>query len=107
MNNQFIPAAQMLHIAIPGDLLSTNADQFRASARAVIESSVTGNGCLGVELDLTRARMVDSAGLNAIIGVIRSLSAHGKKTLIRVGDPHVHRVCLFTRLDRIAEIVRN
>lgn len=107
MTNQFIPAAKMLQISVPGDLLSTNADQFRAGARAALDAPVMVTDWLGVELDLTRARIVDSAGLNAIVGIIRELEGMGKKTLIRVGDPHVHRVCLFTRLDRIAEIVRN
>src|SRR4051812_31926762 len=101
MKNRFIPSAQMLQIAVPGDLLATNAGQFAADARASIEAPDVLIGWLGVEVDLTRARMIDSAGVGAIVSLTRELLAAGRKTVIRVGDPNVHRVCLFTRLDRI------
>jgi anti-anti-sigma factor len=66
-----------------------------------------GSEWLGVNLDLTQAQMVDSAGLNAIVSIVRRLQAENKRAVIQVKDPHVHRIFLFTRLDRLAEIVRN
>lgn len=108
MENRFVPASGMLQISVPGDLLSTNADQFRAEAFSLMDSQArSSREWQGVEVDLTHAEMVDSAGLNAIISVIRKLKSDGKRALIQVRNAHVHRVCLFTRLDRVAEIVRN
>lgn len=98
----------MLQISVPGNLMSTNADQFRAGAVSAMDAqSIANREWLGVEIDLTAAQMVDSAGLNAIISLIRRLNSDGKKTLIHVRNPHVYRVFLFTRLDSLAEIIRS
>lgn len=106
MKNQIDYAEGMLQVSVPGNLLSTNADQFRMDVLSALNAQSPENSSwLGVDIDLTRAQMVDSAGLNAIISVIRRLKGHGRRALIRVKDKHVHRVCLFTRLDRQADIV--
>lgn len=98
----------MLEVSVPGDLLSTNADQFRAGAFAMMDAQAgRGSEWLGVEIDLRRAQMVDSAGLNAIVSIIRRLKADGKQAVIQVKDKHVHHIFLFTRLDRLAEILKS
>ena len=98
----------MLQILVPGNLISTNADQFRASAGSAIAAQSAGKrDWPGIEIDLTAAKMVDSAGLNAIISLIRRLNKEGKRVLIHVRDQHVYRVCMFTRLDSLAEIIRS
>ena len=107
MGKQFIPTEGMLQVLVPGDLTSTNAEQFCAMAVSAINAQSARGEWPGAEIDLTAARMVDSAGLNAIISLIRKLSADGRRTMIHVSDPHVHRVFLFTRLDRLAEVIRS
>jgi anti-anti-sigma regulatory factor len=110
MGKQFTPASGMLQLLVPGDLTSTNAEQFRTGALTAIgeiDAQSVNHKWPGVEIDLTAARMVDSAGLNAIISLIRKLNSDGRRTMIHVGDPHVHRICLFTRLDRLAEVIRS
>jgi anti-anti-sigma factor len=108
MESQFIAATGMLEISVPGDLLSTNANQFRVGAFSVMDAQAdNGAEWLGVAMDLRGAQMVDSAGLNAMISVIRRLKDEGKRALIQVRNPHVHQVFLFTRLDRLAEIVKS
>jgi len=108
MENQPIPADGMFQFLVPGDLISTNAAQFRAGANCAIDAQLANNrGWAGIEFDLTAAGMVDSAGLNALISMIRRLTGAGKRTLIRVKNPHVYRVCMFTRLDRLAEVIRS
>jgi anti-anti-sigma regulatory factor len=108
MGNQSIPAKGMLQILVPGNLISTNADQFRSSACSAIDAqSGVNRDWSGIEIDLTAAKMVDSAGLNAIISLIRRLNNDGKRVVIHVRDQHVYRVCMFTRLDGLAEIIRS
>jgi ABC-type transporter Mla MlaB component len=98
----------MLQILVPGDLISTNADQFRAGSVCAMDAHAANNSeWAGVEFDLTAARMVDSAGLNAIISLIRKLNEEGKRARIHVRNSHVYRVCMFTRLDRLAEVIRS
>jgi len=107
MKIQFLPSTQMLELAVSGNLLSTNAGRFRVEATEAMDVQSSGTApWLGVQIDLTDAHMVDSAGLNAIISVIRKLKADGKRALIHVRDPHVYKVCMFTRLDSLAEIVQ-
>lgn len=101
------PAKNMMQLSIPGDLLSTNADQFRVTAHSMMEAYPPGNlECQGVEVNLENAHMVDSAGLNALIGLLRKLKNDSRRMVIRVADPHVHRVLLFTRMDKQAEIIK-
>ena len=98
------PAKNMMQLSIPGGLLSTNADQFRVTAHSMMEA---GNlECQGVEVNLENAHMVDSAGLNALIGLLRKLKNDSRRMVIRVADPHVHRVLLFTHMDKQAEILQ-
>ncbi|HWE52038.1 MAG TPA: STAS domain-containing protein [Bryobacteraceae bacterium] len=108
MKDPFTPARGMLQMVVPGNLISTNADQFRTGASSAIEAqSGVSRDWAGIEIDLTAAQMVDSAGLNALISLIRALKHDGKRVLIHVRNPHVYRVCMFTRLDSLAEIVRS
>lgn len=107
MTHVFNPVTGMLMISVPGNLLSTNASQFLASAMSLIEAQPRLDvAWQGAQFDLTRAQMVDSAGLNALICLIRKLKIDGKRAVIHVQDAHVHRIFVFTRLDRQAEIVR-
>lgn len=107
MTGKLTPANGMLRIPVPGSLLSANANRFLENALATIDGqSCGGLKFIGVEFDFTGAHNVDSAGLNALISVIRLLKMEGKRTSIRVQDTYIHRIFLFTRLDRQAEIVR-
>jgi anti-anti-sigma factor len=106
MSGSISQSSPMLQLAVPGSLLSTNVESFRVGALAAIERLSQESLWAGIEIDLTRAEMVDSAGLNALVSVIRKLNSRGRKTRIRVHDAHVHRTCLFTRLDQLAPIVR-
>ncbi|MEP6538291.1 MAG: STAS domain-containing protein [Bryobacteraceae bacterium] len=97
----------MLQFAVPGDLLSTNAEQFRVSAGSMVDAHrASVPEWDAVEVDLERAHMVDSAGLNALIGLLKTLKNQGRRMIIRVADPHVHRVLIFTRMDRQAEVIK-
>src|SRR5262249_29552359 len=106
MTHYYHSASKLIHFSVPGDLLSTNAAQFRASALAMVEAhTAESREWQGVEVNLSQARMIDSAGLNALIGLLRKLKSDGRRMVIRVADAHVHRVLLFTRMDKQAEII--
>ena len=106
MTYHYDSASKLVQFSIPGDLLSTKADQFRAMALALVEAHSSGfPEWAGVEINLERAHMVDSAGLNALIGLLRMLKKDERRMIIRVANPQAKRVSLFTRTDRQAEII--
>jgi anti-anti-sigma factor len=107
MTYNYNSESKMVEFSVPGDLLSTNADQFRVTALSAVDSALPqSSGWQGVEVNLGNAHMVDSAGLNALIGLLRKLKSDGRRMVIRVADPHVHRVLMFTRMDKQAEIIQ-
>lgn len=95
---------QPILITSPGDLLSTNSENFRIRADALLESGSSFPE-KPIEIDLRAAKMVDSVGLNAIVAIIRKGKAAGRAIRIKVESQHLYRVLVFTRLDRQAAIL--
>lgn len=89
---------------IPGDLLSTNAAATRSQLDAYLASR-EGNGAWTVlELDLRRAAMVDSVGLNFLVSLHKRLSGEGKRLRVLILSESVKRILRFTRLDQYVEV---
>jgi anti-anti-sigma factor len=93
----------VLRCATPGDLTSTTAPAFRQLIDQSIAARPTGWATL--ELDLGGARLVDSVGLNLLVGAVKLAQGRGAKVHIVTAHPMVRRILAFTRLDRHAEIV--
>lgn len=90
-------------VHIPGDILSTNAE----TVRDFIFSELGASGTLrDVTIDLSRAVMVDSVGLNLLVTVIKQTKRAGGSVTLRVGSQNVERTFRFTRLDAHATVVR-
>lgn len=93
-----------LALSIPGDILSTNAEDLRHRLFAELKAAVGDPGL--VEVDLSRASMVDSVGLNLLVSIIKRVKTHGGAVRFLVGNNNVERTFRFTRLDSQAEIFR-
>jgi len=104
MHPLYNPELKTLHVTIPGDILSTNAEALRRDIMAALNDS-TQTTLSVLELDLRAARMVDSAGLNLIVSLVRAASQRSCRTRALVENANVHRTFLFTRLDRYLELV--
>ena len=59
-----------------------------------------------IDLDLSRATMVDSVGLNLIVSVIKHVKGRDGSVRFLIGNNNVERTFRFTRLDSQAEVVR-
>ncbi|MEP7365827.1 MAG: STAS domain-containing protein [Acidobacteriota bacterium] len=100
------PAAASLLFPVPGDLLSTNAVELRSQLDAFLAAHEERKSVWeALELDLRRASMVDSVGLNFLVALHKRLHAEGKKLRIRTVSDSVQRILRFTRLDQYAEVV--
>ncbi|HRE84138.1 MAG TPA: STAS domain-containing protein [Opitutaceae bacterium] len=104
MQPLYNPELKTLRVTIPGDVLSTNAETLRRDITAALNNSAP-NTLNVLELDLRAARMVDSAGLNLIVSLVRAASQRSCRIRALVENTNVQRTFLFTRLDRYLELV--
>lgn len=96
----------VLSILQDDDIVSTNVDQVRQNIMEVIErEGVDSNAWSLLELDLTKADIIDSSGLNFLVTMDRHLKEHDKSTRLIVASPHIHRTFVYVRLDKRMDIV--
>lgn len=106
-HNQVEPQANTFTVSLAGNILSTNAQEVRTQLNQALNDPRTVAGALEVfELDVTRAQMVDSVGLNLIVWLLKAVRERKGRLRLLVGSVHVERTLQFTRLDQQAEIVR-
>jgi anti-anti-sigma factor len=106
MNHKLNTAEQTLELTIPGDVLSTNADPLRAEILALLETGpVKAGGWTTLQLDLTAAKMIDSVGLNLIVGLYKEAKKRGAKTSTLLRSENIQRTFIFTRLDAHVQVV--
>lgn len=95
-----------LTFTLEGDILSTTISPLRAEALRLLESPTVQNGSWNVlELVLPTAKMVDSAGLNFLVSLIKAAKNRGANVRAVVSSRTVHRTFVFTRLDKQVELV--
>lgn len=96
-----------LTVVWPGDVLSSNVDTLRQGTQDLLDGNELKNAAWSVlRLDLTHAKMVDSAGLNLIVSIIKLARAKGAVVRATVGNPNVYRTFIFTRLDKQLELAQ-
>jgi anti-anti-sigma factor len=92
---------------VAGDLTSTTSDLLRAEIQRSVEApTAAGRKWSTLVLDLARAKMVDSVGLNLVVSLLKRTQAQGAKMQIIYSSPNVLRTFTFTRLDRHVEMVK-
>jgi len=98
---------RLLSISVPGDILSTNVENLRIAAFALLDDPGVAQGAIRVvEVDLRRASMVDSMGLNLLVSIIRAAKKIGASVRLVVSNNNVMRTLQFTRFHAHAEIRR-
>ena len=106
MKHQLDLAAKTLVANIPGDLLSTNIDTVRKELFTILDApQVRQADWDTLKLDLKSAKMIDSAGLNFLVSLVKTM--RDRKVTIRaaISSPQVKRTFLFTRLDQHIDLL--
>jgi anti-anti-sigma factor len=97
----------VLHIKLSGDILSTGIPQIRQQMNAILETpEVATQPWTLMNLDLGRARLIDSMGLNFLVGLLKVIHGRGAAMRITICDNNLDRLLRFTRLHEHAEVVR-
>lgn len=106
-HNHVEAQANTLTVSLSGNILSTNAQEVRTQLTHALNDPKSSAGTLEVfELDVTRAQMIDSVGLNLIVWLLKAVRERRARLRLVVASVHVERTLQFTRLDQQAEIVR-
>lgn len=97
----------MVILRTRGDLTSTNA----GAVRAAIGETLAGLDSAGaswhaVQLDLAAAKMVDSVGLNLVVGLLKQVQQRGARLQVTGANSNIVRAFTFTRLDRQVDLVK-
>ena len=96
---------QSLNVEVDGDILSTTQEKLRQSLMSLLGSAeITSANWNVLKLDLTRTAMIDSAGLNLLVSLIKLVKDRGARVAATISSTSVQRTFLFTRLDRQMEI---
>lgn len=103
MKTAFDPEQKILLVQVPGDLVSTNADQLRAALATTLNSE-TAPPWDRLRLELLAAKMVDSVGLNLIVTLVRVAQKFDRKVQVTYTNPNILRTFQFTRLDQHVEL---
>jgi ABC-type transporter Mla MlaB component len=96
----------VLYLTIRRDVLSTGVrdlfDQLHAIQK---DPQVLLPSWRTLELDLTRARMIDSMGLNFIVHILKWSKGRNAQARILIRDKNLDRLLRFTRMNEHAEVV--
>jgi len=105
-HNQAETEANTFTVSLDGNILNTNAQDVRVQLSKALGDPRSAAGSLEVfELDVTRAEMIDSVGLNLIVWLLKAVRERRGRLRLLVGSVHVERTLQFTRLDQQAEVV--
>jgi len=98
---------EVLQISIPRDVLSTGVRDLYDQLHVVQSNQqVQQTPWRVLELDLTRAKMIDSMGLNYVVHILKWAKERNARTRILIRDNNLDRLLRFTRMNEHAEVVR-
>jgi anti-anti-sigma factor len=102
MKHIYSKARAQLSLIFGDNVLSSNVKEIRDRA---FEALAAPEGeWTRLELDLAGARMVDSAGLNLLVAIVRKARAKKATVCARISSDNVRRTFSFTRLDQYMEV---
>ncbi|MEM9400090.1 MAG: STAS domain-containing protein [Verrucomicrobiota bacterium] len=98
---------QELVVQIPGDLLSSNVAEISGQINEIKTNpnNFGGGNWKTLTLDLCKARMVDSIGLNMLVSLIKDMKSRGGNLKVVITSKTVYRTFLATRLDKLINVV--
>ena len=107
MKTHLDPQHGIFTISLNCDLTSTTVEQLRPELHAQLDVPANPSAAWKLfRLDLAATKMVDSVGLNLIIGLLKAVQQRGAKMQVLCANPNVHRTFLFTRLDQHVELIK-
>ncbi|MGC3961412.1 MAG: STAS domain-containing protein [Verrucomicrobiota bacterium] len=84
--------AKPLIVQVPGNLTSTSIEALRQKVNFLLDCPADqALPWQTLQLDLSAARMVDSAGLNLIVAIFKAVKHQGRRMQILYSDNNVHR----------------
>jgi len=103
MRYEFDRNTMALKFTFDGDVLSTNVREFRQRAFEALDGPEF-SGCPRVELDLRAANIIDSAGLNLLVSIVRRAERKHARVSALISSENIRRTFSITRLDRFIEV---
>lgn len=92
-------------MAVHGNILSTNVHEIRQRVLDMLAAVEQRNEVWKtLRLDLSRAQMIDSSGLNFLVALVRHVRKRNVGMHITVGSPNILKSFSFIRLDRQADV---
>lgn len=106
MNMKYELQPHSLSVTVPGDLLSTSVESYRLGFQGILDDpNVRRQSPVMLELDLRQTRMMDSAGLNLLVTLVKVGRERGFRLRALVASQTLQRTLQFTRMDKVLEIV--
>lgn len=105
MNSQPNLDEKTFTLRVPGDLISTTVETLRHETVDLFGTADAPPKWTTLVLDLTAAKMLDSAGLNLVVSLFKRVQLRGGRMQIRYSSPNILRILTFTRLDKHVELV--
>ncbi len=97
-----------LTLAFEQDILSTNVENLRKELSQTFSDPTVTNGTWQVlYLDLSNIRLIDSAGLNFMVSIIKKMTEKGVQMKALISNANLFRTFKFTRLDKHIQIDYN
>jgi ABC-type transporter Mla MlaB component len=94
-----------LRLAFPGDVKSTTVEELHRDVFTVLaDPAVKELEVAVLELDLTRAKVLDSLGLNLVVSLYKLAKRRNEAMRMRVAVRAVYLACLAVGLDRQLEL---
>jgi anti-anti-sigma factor len=107
MNSNLNREEKTLTLRLSGDLISTTVETVRNEAGDLFGTEAGASPKWDTFiLDLTMAQMVDSAGLNFVVSLLKRIHARGAKMQVKYSSPNIFRTFMFTRLDKRVALVK-
>ena len=83
----------------PDRLDAAAVDDFKKEFRQVLETSAAG-----VVVDLSRTLFIDSAGLGALVSLLKGCKQHDKRLAMASPTAQIRQIIELTRLHRLLDI---
>ena len=90
----------LIHVLTVEERLDAgNVQDLKSGLNTLLE-----NGGIGIIVDFSRTRFIDSIGLGALVSVLKSASLHDMKIALCSLSPQVRQIFELTRLYRLLDI---
>lgn len=101
MNTTFNKQKGELRLKLRGDILSTNADHRAREIGAALEEN---DEVVLVIIDLNSAKIIDSMGLNMLLGIIKRAQEKGMRVEFHIASQSIKRLFDFARMEDLAVV---